>query len=93
MTVHSAVQRTASGGIPTRQGVVILLLLLLLLVEGLLLLVLLLMASDASAVQTRLAPHIDILREFLSPDVTNSGRKVSLCSRIRLEASAINPPT
>lgn len=56
MTVHSAVQRTASGGIPTRQGVVILLLLLL--VEGLLLL--LLMASDASAVQTRLAPHIDI---------------------------------
>lgn len=56
MTVHSAVQRTASGGIPTRQGVVI----LLLLVEGLLLLVLLLMASDASAVQTRIAPHIDI---------------------------------
>lgn len=55
MTVHSAVQRTASGGIPTRQCVVILLL-----VEVLLWLLLLLVASVTSAFQTRLAPQIDI---------------------------------
>lgn len=41
------------------------------LVESLLLLVLLLLlrASDASAISSRLAPHIDILKHFLSSDV------------------------
>lgn len=58
MTVHTAVQQAASGGIATRQGVV--------LVVGL---ALLLLASDASTVNTRFAPYIDILKQNSSPDV------------------------
>lgn len=65
MTVHSAVQRTASGGIPTRYGVlvqVVLVRILLLLVRR---------ASDASAINPRLAPHINILEHYLLSELSN----------------------